>query len=225
MLTILVRTFFIYLTLYLIMRLMGKRQLGELEITDLVTTLMLSEIAALPITNQELPISHAIVPMVVLLFLEVLFSVILIRFPKWKPLVSARPTVLIQNGRLDLGALQSQRISMDELMGEVRQQGFPSLAQIDCAIVEKNGKMTLFPKTEYSAPTVGDLGLSIPKEPLMHVVFSNGQVSLEGLRLIGKTEPWLREALSKQKLNCETLFCVLANESGELYWIKKEDRT
>lgn len=224
MLTILFRTFFIYLTLYLIMRLMGKRQLGELEITDLVTTLMLSEIASLPITNQELPVAHAIVPMIVLLFLEVLFSVVLIRFPRLKPLVSARPTVLIQNGELDLDALQSQRISMDELIGEIRQQGFPSLTQIDCAIVEKNGKLTLFPKLEYCAVTVGDLDLDVQKDPLMHIVFSNGQVSSEGLRLIKKSEKWLSDAFSKRKVDVKELFCAIANESGELYLINKKKK-
>lgn len=224
MLTILFRTLFIYLVLFLIMRLMGKRQIGELEITDLVTTLLLSEIASLPITNQELPVSHAIIPMITLLFLEVFSSVILIRFPKLKFLVTARPTVIIQNGVLQQEALLALRISMDELISEIRQQGFTDLAQIDCAIVEKNGKLTLLPKTAFSTPNATDLGLSLPKTPLMHIVYNNGSISKTGLSLIGKSEDWLLRELKKKKLSLDRIFCVTANECGEIYWITKQQK-
>ena len=224
MLTLLWRTFLIYLILFGIMRLMGKRQIGELEVTDLVTTLLLSEIASLPITNIDLPVSHAVVPMIILLFLEIAFSVILIRFPKLRPLVSARPTVIIQKGELDQVALRDLRISIDELIGEIRQQGYTSLTQIDCAILEKNGKLTILPKVAYSTPTVEDLGLSVEQEELMHIVFCNGSVSHSGLSLIGKDEDWLRASFKKKKQNPEELFCVIANESGEIHFISKQTK-
>ena len=149
MLTILIRTLIVYVVLICIMRLMGKRQIGELEVTDLVTTLLISEIASLPITNQEIPISHALIPMITLLILEVFSSVILIRFPSLKALVSARPTVIIQEGHLKQDALRELRISMDELISEIRQQGFAELSQIDTAILEKNGKLTVLPKGSF----------------------------------------------------------------------------
>jgi uncharacterized membrane protein YcaP (DUF421 family) len=222
MLTILFRTLLIYLILFLILRLMGKRQIGELEITDLVTTLLLSEIASLPITNRELPISHAVIPMVTLLFLEVTSSVILIRFPRLKGLVSARPTVILQNGKLQIAALRSLRISIDELISEIRQQGYTSISQIDCAILEKNGKLTILPKAEYSTPSAGDMGLKLPKTALMHIVFSNGSVSKKGLSLIGKSEDWLMRELNRRKLSPDSLFCVTADETGKIYTIPKE---
>ena len=224
MLTILFRTLFIYLILFLIMRLMGKRQIGELEITDLVTTLLLSEIASLPITNQELPISHAIVPMVTLLFLEVTSSVVLIRYPKLKILVSARPTVIIQNGELRQHALQALRISMDELISEIRQQGFTDLSQIEYGIVEKNGKLTLLPKSEFSTPNASDLGLSLPKTALMHIVYNNGSFSKTGLTLINQSEKWLKNELKKKRLSLDNIFCITANERGEIYWIPKQEK-
>lgn len=224
MLTILFRTLFIYLVLFLIMRLMGKRQIGELEITDLVTTLLLSEIASLPITNQELPVSHAIVPMITLLFLEVTSSVVLIRYPKLKFLVSARPTVIIQNGELDQQALLALRISMDELISEVRQQGFTDLSQIDCGIVEKNGKLTLLPKADFSTPNASDLGLSLPKPALMHIVYNNGTFSKTGLSLICKTEDWLKKEIQKSQISLDRIFCITANECGEIYWIEKQEQ-
>lgn len=219
MLSLLFRTLLIYLILFVIMRLMGKRQIGELEVTDLVTTLLLSEIASLPITNQELPISHAVIPMIILLFLEITFSVVLIRFPRLKFLVSARPTVIMQNGTLDQNALRALRISIDELVSEIRQQGYTSIEQIDCAILEKNGKLTILPKPAYEQPTAEQLGLALKSDPLMHIVYANGSSSRAGLALIGRNEEWLQKKLRKKRIDPKETFCVMANADGELFTI------
>ena len=222
MITLLFRTLIVYITLILIMRLMGKRQIGELEVTDLVTTLLISEIASLPITNHEIPVLCAIIPMITLLVLEVLSSWILVRFPKLRSLVSATPTVIIQHGHLDQSALLELRISLEELMSEIRQQGLVELSQVDCAILEKNGKLTILPKAEFSQPTVGQLKLKVEQDELMHIVYCNGVYSKKGLQLIGKDRNWLDLQLSHRKLDPDSLFCVTANESGKLFWLKKE---
>ena len=223
MTTIFIRTLIIYFSLIITMRLMGKRQIGELEVTDLVTTLLISEIASLPITNQEIPVLFAIIPMISLLVLEIISSYILVRFPRLKKLVSATPTVVIQNGRLRQDALRQLRLSLEELMSEIRQQGLTDLSMVECAILEKNGKLTVIPKAEYATPTVRQLGLQATDEGLMHIVFCNGSYSAYGLSLIGKDRDWLERQLTRRKLQREELFCVTANEKGHLYWIKKED--
>ena len=222
MLTLILRTVLIYVFLILTMRLMGKRQIGELEVTDLVTTLLLSEIASLPITNRDIPVAFAIVPMVILLSLEVFSSYILLSVPKLKILLSAPPTVLIQRGKLIQSALRETRITVEELMSEVRQQSLTDLSQVEYAILEKNGKLTVLPKPQYAQPTVEQMGLSPSNESLMHVVYSNGAYSKEGLRLIGKDRAWLLEELKKKKLSPDLLFCVTANDLGDLFWIEKE---
>ena len=223
MTTILFRTILIYIVLILIMRMMGKRQIGELEVTDLVTTLLISEIASLPITNQEIPLSYAVVPMITLLILEVFSSVVLIRFPRLKGLVSARPTVIINNGRLDQRALRDLRISIDELMSEIRQSGVPDLAQVAYAILEKNGKLTVLPWARFAPPTLEDLGMDASEDGLMHIVYSNGSFSRVGLALIGRDRAWLDAELQKKRLDVQKLFCITANANGTLYWIEKED--
>lgn len=222
MLIILIRTLIVYFSLILTMRLMGKRQIGELEVTDLVTTLLLSEIASLPITNREIPVAYAIIPMVTLLTLEICSSVILVRLPRLRSLVSSRPSVIIRDGVLDQRTLAGLRISIDELMSEVRQQGLSDLAQVECAILEKNGKLTVLPKPAFSPPTAKDLGLNPPRDGLMHVVFRNGSISREGLELIKKDRRWLESELKKKNLHLDELFCVMANEDGRLYWIDRE---
>ena len=222
MLALILRTVLIYVFLILTMRLMGKRQIGELEVTDLVTTLLLSEIASLPITNRDIPVAFAIVPMVILLSLEVFSSYILLSAPKLKILLSAPPTVLIQRGKLIQSALRETRITVEELMSEVRQQSLTALSQVEYAILEKNGMLTVLPKPQYAQPTVEQMGLPPSDESLMHIVYSNGAYSKEGLRLIGKDRAWLLEELKKKQLSPHHLFCVTANESGDLFWIEKE---
>ena len=170
MTTILIRTLIVYFTLILTMRLMGKRQIGELEVSDLVTTLLISEIGSLPVTNQDIPVSYALIPILTLMFLEVVSSVIPIRFPKLKNLVSTRPKVLINHGVLDQKALRNMRLSIDELMCEIRQQGIPDLSQVAFAILEKNGKLTILPKSLYAQPDAEQLGLHPKEGKLMHIV-------------------------------------------------------
>lgn len=219
MLTILVRTLLIYLSLLLTVRLMGKRQIGELEVTDLVTTLLISEIASLPITNQDIPVSYALIPIISLLILEIFSSMVLIRFPRLKILVSAKPTVIIRHGVLIQKALQDLRISVEELMSEVRQQGYSDLSMISDAILEKNGKLTVVPKPQYAPPNLGQLGVRVPEDSLMHVVMTGATYNDEGLRLIGKDRAWLDAQLLRRGYSADRLFCVTANEKGKLLLI------
>ena len=222
MITLIFRTLLVYISLIIIMRLMGKRQIGELEVTDLVATLLLSEIASLPITDPNIPVLHAIVPMVVLLSLEVFSSYILLRAPKLKKILSACPTVLIKDGVLDQAALMAVRLSIEELMSEIRQQGFSNLAYVWCAILEKDGKLTILPRSRYSPPTQEMLNLTSPEESLMHVVYNGGVWNDAGLNLIGKDRVWLERQMARRGVELADQFCVTANSRGEVYWIPKQ---
>ena len=222
MITLIFRTLLVYISLIIIMRLMGKRQIGELEVTDLVATLLLSEIASLPITDPNIPVLHAIVPMLVLLSLEVFSSYILLRAPKLKKILSATPTILIKEGILDQAALTSVRLSIEELMSEIRQQGFGNLAYVWYAILEKDGKLTILPRSRYSPPTQELLNLTSPEESLMHVVYNGGVWNDAGLNLIGKDRVWLEKQMARRGVELADQFCVTANSRGEIYWIPKQ---
>lgn len=225
MVTIVFRALLVYIILLLIMRLMGKRQIGELEITELVTTLLISEIAAIPITSQDIPILHAIIPILLITALEVLSSWLLLRFPVLKPLLSGSPTLLMRDGKLQQTKLSSNRVSVDELMTEVRRQGYADISQIDEAILETNGTLTLLPKPAFAQPNVSQLGLSPKDEPLSHIVFYAGRVNQAGLTLIGKDAAWLRRQLARRKMSAKNLYCVTANRAGDLTLIEKEQKT
>lgn len=222
MVTLLFRTLILYCLLLLTMRLMGKRQIGELEVTELVTTLLISEIAALPLTNEDIPVLHAVIPILILLILEVLSSWLLFRFPRLKPVLSASPTFLIRSGVLQQKSLVGNRISVEELMTEVRQKGYSDLDQVFDVILEKNGKLTVLPKPPFAAPTAAQLGVTSKEEPLSHVVYCSGQVNRTGLRLIGKDPAWLRRELIRRGVSASSLFCVTANRSGKMTLVHKE---
>ena len=222
MITLIFRTLLVYIFLIIIMRLMGKRQIGELEVTDLVATLLLSEIASLPITDPNIPVLHAIVPMIVLLSLEVFSSYILIRTPKLKKLLSATPTILIKEGILDQTALVSVRLSIEELMSEIRQQGFSNLAYVWYAILEKDGKLTILPRSRYAPPTQELMNLTSPEESLMHLVYNGNVFNDAGLGLIDKDRVWLEKQMERRGVSLADQFCVTANAKGEIYWIPKK---
>ena len=224
MLTILLRTAIIYILLISVMRLMGKRQIGELEISDLVTTFLISEIASLPISDPELPISHAIVPIVVLLNLEIGISLLNSRFPKFKFLFTARPSTLIRDGKLCQKALSDARLSFDELFSELRQQGVDDISQIKYAILEQNGNITVIQKARYRQPTAEDLHLKPKESGLFHIIIERGYINRHGITEIGLSERTLRNELKKKGLRISDVYLMMINDAGERKIIKKEEK-
>lgn len=222
MLTILIRTLLVYVLLILTMRLMGKRQIGQLEVSDLITTFLLSEIASLPITEPEIPFSHAIVPIIVLLTLEVSISVVLARSPRLKNILSARPATLIKDGKLIQKAMRDVRLSFDELMSDLRYQGVDDISQIKYAILEQNGKITIIQKARYRQPSAEDLKLDLPETGLFHIVIEQGYINKHGLSQTGMTRACILSLLSKNDITLKDVYLMAINDAGEIQLIKKE---
>ena len=150
MVTILIRTLIVYFSLIATMRFMGKRQLGELEISDLVTTLLLSDIATLPITNTDIPLSHALIPILTLTSLEVVLSGLLLKIPVFKKILSVRPAILIRHGKPDCAAMASVRVSAEELLSQLRQKDIADPSEVEYAILEPNGQISIVKKASHS---------------------------------------------------------------------------
>lgn len=224
MLTILIRTFLVYVILIATMRLMGKRQLGELEISELVTTLLISEIASLPIVDQTIPVMYAVIPLVTILTLEVSLSVILLKCPRLKNIASARPSILIRHGKLDQKELEKIRISIDELVSEVRQAGISSLEDVDYAILEQTGKISIIPRKSAQPPSAKDLGRPVKESGIVHILIGDGTVNLFNMNLLGKDRPWLEKKLAEKGLLLKEVFFLGMDDGEQLYWIKKEPR-
>lgn len=224
MVTVLLRTIIIYLTLIIVMRLMGKRQVGELEVSDLITTFLISEIASLPITATDLPLSHAIIPIITLLTLEVSISALLSRFPKFKNLLTARPATLIKDGIICQKAMRDARLSFDELMGELRSQEADDISQIKYAILEQNGKITVIQKARFRQPSAEQLHLKPKENGLFHIIIEQGSLNKHGLSQAGLTPSSVSTALSKKGLSVNDVYIMLVNDAGEVKIIPKEKK-
>ena len=224
MLTVLIRTFIIYISLIVVMRLMGKRQLGELEISDLVTTFLISEIASLPITDTEIPLSHAIIPIIALLSLEVSISTLLSKFPKIKFVFSARPSTVIKNGNICKKALEDSRLSFDELFSQLRQQGYDDISQIKYAILEQNGNITVIQKSRYKPLTPDTLGIDVKETGLFHTIIEHGRINSHGLGEIGYTKEKLEEILSSLGYTHDDIYLMMINDAYEIRIIPKESK-
>ena len=212
MTTLFLRTLIIYLVLAISMRLMGKRQLAQLEITDLVTTLLISEIASLPITDRSIPLSHAVIPIFSLLGLEVLSSFLLARHPRIKGLLSARPAVLIQDGILCQKAMRQARISADELISELRQQGVSDPAQVRYAILEQNGRISVILHQKDQPPTVEQLGLSAEDPGLYHILIDKGVVNAHTQGQLHLSKEELSAILKKEGKKREEIYLMVIND-------------
>ena len=222
MTVIFVRTLIIYVLLIMIMRFMGKRQLGELEITDLVTTLLISEVASLPLTDADIPLSHALLPVLTIMALEVLLSGALLKIPALKKILSVRPALLVCHGVPDRKAMAAVRISSEELLSQLRQKDVQDLAQVEYAILEPNGQISVVLRARNQTATCLDLGIKTTERGMMHLVISDGKVNSRNLELAGKDLAWLERFLQTHGMAREQVFMLLVDDSGEARLFPKE---
>ncbi len=222
MLTIFIRTVIIYFILVIIMRLMGKRQLGDLELSELIVTFMLSEIATNPITDTNADMFPTIVPIVTLALLEIGTSFIMLKFPSAKKLLSSSPSVVVSKGVIDIKAMKKARISIDELLCQIRQNGIYDLEEVDYAILEENGKMSIIPKSINRQPDRHDLNIQCKDSGVMHVLISDKLPNAHTLKIIGKDEAWLKRRINKMGLSLKDIFCMTIDDAGKIF-IQKID--
>lgn len=222
MLSIFIRTVMIYAILTVLMRLMGKRQLGELDVGELVITILLSEIASIPITNPEKNILHALIPITTLAALEIVSSFLILKNSFIKKILASKPAVLIAHGRLDKRAMKKVRISLEDLISQIRQNGIFDLEEVDYAILEENGKMSIIPKAKNRQPDMKDLNLETNDSGIMHVLISDGVINTHGLNILNKDKKWLLSLLRSHSLTPRDVFCLTCNDAGKLYIIKND---
>ncbi len=222
MLTILVRTLIIYFSLILTMRFMGKRQLGELEISDLVTTLLLSEVASLPITNTDIPLSHALIPILTLTSLEVVLSGAVLKFPLCKRLFAIRPAIVWHDGKPVRRTMRQMRISSEELLSQLRQKDVTDPAEVAYAILEPNGQVSVVKRAPAQNATARDVGAEPQGRGMMHTLISDGVINQKNLGLSGRSETWLTAYLQAHDLRAEDVFLLLADDGSEVRLYPRE---
>ncbi len=206
MASIFLRTIIIYAVLTVCMRIMGKRELGELEVGELVTSLLISEICSIPIDDHGIPLMNAIIPVLFIVSLEIIISVIKNKSYKLKRFIDGELSYIIYKGRLKPEALRENRISIDEFLGQMRQNGIGSIDEVEYCIIESNGKISMLKRDDASG--------------LGHLLIADGKVQEQNLKALGYDIRWLERATGGVPISDIFIFCQ--NDSGESYLVKKE---
>lgn len=203
-----IRTIILYLLLMAAMRLMGKRQLGELQPSELVVTLLLSDLAAVPMQENGLPLLNGVLPILVLVSLELLLSGAMLKWPPIAKLVAGSPIPIIRDGVLDVAALKRLRITVEDLEEALRQQEVFDIRQVQYAIAETNGHISIYSYTDTDMPVV---------------VISDGNLCDWGMRLCGMTEETLERHLRKKRCSQQDVFLLTATKQGPVHLLTYAD--
>ncbi|ODM24767.1 hypothetical protein A7W90_00215 [Clostridium sp. Bc-iso-3] len=223
MLVVVVRTLILYLIVVFIMRIMGKRQIGQLQPFELVIAIMISELAALPMQDIGIPLINGIIPILTLLFAQITLSFIGLKNPHARAIICGRPTILIQNGKINEAQLRKEMYSLNDLLEQLRIKDIQNIADVEFALLETNGQLSVIPKSQKRPVTPQDLNISTQYEGLSMDIIIDGDISYENLKLANLDINWLKDTLSKFGINNpkDVLFASLDSE-GNLYYQVKE---
>lgn len=211
MLTVLIRTVIVYVFLILAMRLGGKRQIGELQISELVTALLLSELATIPIGYEDIPLSFAVIPILTVISLEILSAFAVTKSKRLQKLFDGSPSAVISKGKLDIKEMSRLRLGIEDLISEARQKGISDISELEYAILEDNGKLSVFKKAEKGEKETG----------IAHTVIVDGGSNAFGMECVGMTEESLNERLRSKGVKMKDVFLYTVDDAGGENWILK----
>ncbi|NHM30446.1 DUF421 domain-containing protein [Neobacillus terrae] len=204
-LVIISRTILFYILILVIFRFMGKREIGELSILDLVVFIMIAEMAVVAIEDLKLPVMHTVLPMVTLMIVQLTLAIISLKSKRFRDLIDGRPAIIIKNGKIDEGEMRKQRYNFDDLLLQLREKNIRSIADVEFAILEPSGKLSVLEK---DATKNGDM--TIP-------LIIDGAVQEENLKRIDKTYLWLRQELKKKGFPDVKKISFCSFESGQFF--------
>ncbi|MDT8861545.1 DUF421 domain-containing protein [Alkalihalobacillus sp. MEB130] len=187
--TIMLRTIFIYFIILFVLRFMGKREIGQLSVLDFVVSIMIAELAVVSIENIEVPMMYSIIPIVILSTIQIVLALISLKNNDLRKLIDGKPSVLINEGKIDEGEMRKQRYNFDDLLVQLRQNKISKLSDVEFAILEPSGKLSVIEKREEGSDEF------TPRLPLPLIL--DGQIQNEHLEQINQTQLWLRQQMRK----------------------------
>lgn len=218
-----IRTIFLYLIIIIAVRLMGKRQISDLQTTELVVTMLISDIASISVESNAQPLLSGIVPMIVLVICEIILSAAMIKNSKLRKVICGKPIIVINDGKIQQSELKRLRMSVEDLSEELRQQGVFSFKDVAFAIVETNGKTSVMKKSNRDTPTMDDLNLKTVDNGIEAVVINDGSLSKFSMQLCNIDDDFIFKTLKKENLRLEDVFIMTANRAKEYTIIKRSE--
>ena len=224
MMTAFTRTLILYFLIMLGLRLMGKRQIAELEPSELVLTMMISDLASVPMQDFGIPLLAGIIPILTLMASSLLLSHLFLQNLKFRELVCGTPSILIRNGQLQQDVMRKNRYTLDELLEELRSQGYLKIQDVKYAVLENSGQLSVFPWPAQQPPTAAQLNLEQEDDTTLPVVLINdGRILEKNLRSCGRDLNWLQKTLSEEKISSpQQVFLLTLDEQGNTYCVEKE---
>ena len=221
---LIVRTVLIYLCVLFAMRLMGKRQLGELQPEELVSTILISNLASISIESEEVPVTASLIPLFLIAALELLGSILSFRSQKFFNLMSGRPKTVILDGQIDQNALRTLRLTTADLMEALRGKDVFDPRDVSYAVVETNGSLTVALRPEREPATLSDLALKVQHGQATIPFVLDGQVLDDNLHWCGKDHAWLERTAQANTLLVEEILLLIGNDTEDYFLLKKEPR-
>lgn len=207
MLSIVIRTVILYILLSFSLRITGKRQLGELDVSELVSTLLISEIASIPIDDPDIPMLNAIIPILLIASIEIIISAVKNRSERLKAIVEGTPDYIIYKGRILQQRLYDNRISINELLSELRSQGIGNICEVEYAILEQSGSLSVMKKGE---------------SRLAHTIVIDGRIIEDEVKKQGYNETWVKKRLTERKLELCHVLIMTVDDGGRIDIVKKD---
>ena len=218
-----VRAVLVFLLLIVSLRIMGKRQLGELEPLELVVAVLISNLASQPLQDTGTPLLYGIIPVLTLLCCQLLISGVSVKHGRFRRLVSGKPSILIDNGAVVQSEMKKCRISMDELYVELRINGVTDISTVRHAILETDGTLSVLPYAKFAPATPEQLNINVPDNGLPVTVVSEGRIMSDNLRLLGRDEKWVKNQLARRGVESfKDVYIMTVDGAGKIYFAKKE---
>ena len=222
MLNIFIRGVLLYLVLIAGMRFLGKRQLGQLEPSEVAVTMLVADLASIPMQDQNIPISAGLIPIVAVIGTELLLSFLSMRSVKLRKLLCGKPVILIENGKFLQDNIRKNRVTLDELISQLREKDVLDPSAVQYAILETGGNLSVFPYPQERPATAKEAGISTQVQSLPITIISDGRLLEDNLQKAGKDKKWLQKTLSKEKATQEETFLLTVDDQNTIFFCKKD---
>ena len=219
----LLRTVILYLVLIAAMRMLGKRQIGQLEPSEFVVAMLIADLASIPMQNSGIPLLSGLVPILTVLGLELVLSGFAMGSVKFRRLLCGKPVILIENGHLIQKNLRQTRVTLDELTAKLRLKDVLDITTVQYAILETDGNLSVFPYPKDAPATAKEAGIHPKKQYIPLTIIEDGFFSAENLQKAGKDARWLERVLEERRTDISTTFLLTVDGADHINWIGKEN--
>ncbi len=217
----LIRTIVLYIVVISAVRIMGKRQIKEMQASEIVVTLMISNIATMPMQDVGISIFTAIVPIAALVIMEVSMSYLMLKSHKFREIISGLPVVVIEKGKINQAAMRSLRFSNEDLFGELRKKDIFDISSVEYAIIETDGTLSVLQKSGDLPATASQVGADSGKSGLNALIISDGSVDRHSAELLGWTTQKIAMALKSENVSIDDVFIMSGNSDGDFKIVKR----